>query len=274
VAQWLHDTPWRQGHVLTEQAAKALNLVHSAAPESTRIIIVSHDCDLAQDPSIEPCCEAVIGRTIDSQDGNYAEAKSVRRLHLECSAGSKRTVVDLEIQQKISIRKENLADHIPDQAIRLSRREKTILKAWLAARYSRPSFPDEFDKRLTHDARKTYEKFVRIFKRHSNSLVAVYFDVDEEERRGPEDVYALSIYLVYNVEKDGGKNAATSAAAEIKQVFQEEFLATGKWLNIELIHCDPVAESALSIWSARYFKKWHLDHLSLRDDEQIIIATA
>ncbi len=142
----------------------------------------------------------------------------------------------------------------------------------MSARYFRPSFPDEFDKRLTRDARRAYEKFIRIFKRHADNLVSVYFDVDEEERQGPEDVYPLSIYLVYNVDKDGGKDSATTAAVEIDKVFREEFLATGKWLNIELVQCDPVPESAFSVRAARYFKKWHLDHLSLRDDDQVMIT--
>jgi len=72
------------------------------------------------------------------------------------------------------------------------------------------------------------------------------------------------------VDKDGGKAAATIAAAEINKIFQDEFCATGKWLNIELTYCDPVAETAFSIRAHRYFKKWHLDHLSLRNDDPVM----
>jgi hypothetical protein len=201
-------------------------------------------------------------------------AKSVRKLHLGCSVGANKAVMELEIQRKSAIRKEDLAEHIPDASIGLNRREKTTLKAWFAARYSRPSFPDEFDRRLIRDARKAYDKLAKVFKGHADKLVSVYFDVDDEEREGPEDAYPLGISLVYNVERDRGKDAATSAAGEIKKIFQNEFCATGKWLNIELTYCDPVAETAFSIRAHRYFKKWHLDHLSLRNDDPVVVTSA
>ena len=117
-------------------------------------------------------------------------------------------------------------------------------------------------------------KLAKVFKGHADKLVSVYFDVDDEEREGPEDAYPLGISLVYNVERDRGKDAATSAAGEIKKIFQNEFCATGKWLNIELTYCDPVAETAFSIRAHRYFKKWHLDHLSLRNDDPVVVTSA
>src|SRR3954454_9772667 len=151
MAQWHRDNPWRQGHLLTLKTARSLGLAHSQSPDDTAVVIISHDCDLAQDIGIEPECEIIIGRTIAQTDGNFANAKSVRRLHLpyfSAKVGSS-IAVELESGAKSALKKELIAAHVPDERMVLRTNELTILQTWLAARYRRSSFSDEFDRRLT-----------------------------------------------------------------------------------------------------------------------------
>ena len=54
MAQWNRDTPWRQGHLLGEDAMDALGLHHAAEAGQTLVIVASHDCDLAQASEGEP----------------------------------------------------------------------------------------------------------------------------------------------------------------------------------------------------------------------------
>ena len=80
---WSRETFWRQGCVLTESTATALGLVHESDPACTCVMVVSHDCDLANDNLVtEPDVEAIVGRTVDKEVGNYAWAKAPRTLHL------------------------------------------------------------------------------------------------------------------------------------------------------------------------------------------------
>jgi hypothetical protein len=117
------------------------------------------------------------------------------------------------------------------------------LQAWISARYARASFPNEFDRRLTKQANKSYKKIVKVLEKNDAHLRAVYFDVDDSERDGPKDVYPLTIYLVYDVEIDviKSKAAVDTAAGEIVTIFDEEFKQSGTWSNIELIECSPVS---------------------------------
>jgi hypothetical protein len=265
VTQRLHDTPWRQGHVISDDTAKALNLFHPEYPAETAVVVISHDCDLAADSSIEPFCEVIVGRKISDQDGNFTRAKSVRKLHLNFTGGCVACVIELETQRKRLLPKTDLVNHIPNISIVLNEDQKTTLQAWISARYARASFPNEFDRRLTKQANRSYKKIVKVLEKNDPHLRAVYFDVDDSERDGPTDVYPLTIYLVYDAETDAikSKAAASKAAAEIVTIFDDEFKQNGAWSNIELVECNPVSENAMSLRAARYAKRWHVDYISL-----------
>jgi hypothetical protein len=206
VADWLHDNPWRQGHALTLEGAKELGLLHPESPDDTVVIVVSHDCDLAVSVDVEPLCEVAIGRKIEALDGNLTNAKSIRRLHLTCSRGKSVSLIELEVHNRRQVKKVDLANHVPAEEILLTAHERSLLQGWLAARYNRPSFPDEFVKRLTDGARKAYRKIERKLADTSSHILTTLFDLDEgnpdTERQLADDVYTLSIYLVYNVDSD------------------------------------------------------------------------
>jgi hypothetical protein len=221
MAQWLRENPWRQGHLLTLESARSLGLCHSQSPDETAVMVISHDCDLAQEIANEPFCEIVVGRTIGAQDGNFANAKSVRRIHLKITRtpSGGEVVVELDAAAKTAISKERLAIHVPDKSLVLSYNEATKLRAWLSARYRRASFPDEFDRRLTKDAKKVYENLIKIFKATSDDIIAVFFDVDEGaevNRNGPEDAYELFVSLLYSVDRDPEKAKATAQKSQKK----------------------------------------------------------
>jgi hypothetical protein len=94
MAIWDSSTKWRQGHMLPAQAARDLNLTNRVDAPQTLAIVVSHDCDLAQPTDSEPVVEIIVGREISAANGNYAFAKSVRTLHLECTQGSPTRFLD------------------------------------------------------------------------------------------------------------------------------------------------------------------------------------
>jgi len=52
------DTDWRQGDLLTREAAAALGLV-AAVDEERRVIVITHDCDLPH--GSELCVEVIRG---------------------------------------------------------------------------------------------------------------------------------------------------------------------------------------------------------------------
>src|SRR3954447_794189 len=144
MAEWSRQTPWRQGQLLSDEALKAL--LGKEPPDAA--IVISHDCDLAQSPEHEPLVELIVGRIVEKFDGNYTHAKNARRLHLPIGVDGA-VILDLTATQKIPVPKEALAAFQPDSSLRPSSTASATLQQWLALRYRRAAFPDEFDRRLS-----------------------------------------------------------------------------------------------------------------------------
>jgi len=272
MGEWRRDTLWRQGHVLSSETAEQLGF-NARDSEEIAVVVISHDCDLAQLVEVEKWCEAIIGRVRDSVDGNFAWAKNARCLHLPFTDGATKLVIELSATEKILIEKASLADHQPCVTVRLAPNELTILQKWLGARYRRASFPDEFERRLKAKPGKAFEKLTDILARTGDHIVAVFCDLDRgrnEERNGPDDLYELTIYVLHSAEDDPAKslNVATKACKEITEAFQKAFKTGGKWQNIELRGAFPISEEGMTVRQSRKLKRWDVDHLSLRTDSQ------
>ncbi|MDA8248465.1 MAG: hypothetical protein M0Z28_04745 [Rhodospirillales bacterium] len=268
MVEWARDTPWRQGHVLPADATTALGVASPEQPNDTVAVVISHDCDIAQSPDVEPDVEIILGRRLPATDGNYEHAKNARRLHLSFSAGAERLIADLPATGKRLIRKSDLAAFEPLMSIELDRNEHATLQRWLAARYRRSAFPDEFDRRL--DETGLRDRLGKILKIYGTSISAVFFDVDsglDVARSGQNDIYVVGIYLLYSTEADpaAAEKAANAAATAIRKAFLEKCSGTdGVWLHIELVECEAIADRAMTVHQADHLRRWSADHISLR----------
>jgi hypothetical protein len=270
MGEWDRNTPWRQGYILTSDTAKSLGLVHEQFSDDTAAVVISHDCDLAQVPKNERFIEVIVGRFIEKIDGNFSHAKNVRILHLPFSQGESKVVVELSAGRKTLIPKCSLLDHQPEANLRLSPQERSILQRWLAARYRRAAFPDAFESRLVR--RGLSERLARILKTCGVHLTAIYFDLDdgnEVHREKPDDLYTLTIVLLYSTEVD--PQAAQKAAEEARKAIEAAFKAKccpdgNEWQDIELRECVTVSDETMSVSQSDKLKVWRTDYLSLRDN--------
>ncbi|MDA9523383.1 hypothetical protein XI06_24645 [Bradyrhizobium sp. CCBAU 11434] len=262
-----NDTAWEQGCVLSASSAAKLGLLVSDA-DGAIAILISHDCDVLESAAVEPMCEILIGRKIGSVDGHYTNGKSPRRLHLTFSAGAASMAGDFLATDKKTIKKELLLAETPQQDVRLTQDEHFTLQSWLSSRYHRSIFPDEFDRRLKERPAETHKKIANAIKGTGTDLLAVLFDIDTGKavvHEGPDDPYALSILLVYNVSEDPVRAAATAtkAASLIKSLFRQYYFRDRKWRNIELRECIAVSADAISLYQLRTTKPWHFDYLEV-----------
>jgi len=269
MVEWARDTPWHQGHVLPADAMMSLGVASPVQPNEAVAVVVSHDCDLAQSPDIEPDVEIIVGRRLTAADGNYTHAKNARRLHLCFSAGVERLTAELLASSKRQIRKSDLAAFTPIMSVQLDPNERTILQRWLAARYRRPAFPDEFDRRLNETGLR--DRLGKILKTYGASISAVFFDVDrglDVARSGQNDTYSVGVYLLYSteVDPDSADKAANAAATAIRKAFFEKCFSSkdGVWLHIELVECEAIADRAMTVHEAEHLRRWSADHISLR----------
>lgn len=272
-AIWTRDTPWRQGHVLTAEATKALELSHPETPETTCVVVISHDCDLANDAlQIEPDVEVIVGCHLPTGDGNYFWAKAPRTLHVDVLQNGTATVVELVATAKLLIPKRALAAFSPDAAYSFNGKSLSALRSWLGVRYNRTAFPDPFVDRLSHS--KVDKRLAKIIEPVGNLLSAVYFDVDggKEIDHSDGSPYELKIVLAYPPGDDPEQTVdeVEKLEAAIEDLFSKKHFdqATGKWNGITLKQCMSISEDDLPVSSARLLTQWRLEYMTLKADEE------
>lgn len=273
MAEWNRDTPWRQGHLLAGDAIEALTLRHPVAPDQTIVVVAAHDCDLAQAPQAEPVVEVVVGRLVADKDGNCTHAKNARKLHVEF-AGAAGLWAEFEATAKVPVDKVVLSQFAPRADAHLTPENHAIFQMWLASRYRRAAFADEFERRLTSKEFKLHEKIAKAVKPHGELIAGVFFDVDEGAevaRDGPDDTYVLDITILHAADPNfvAAERAAATVAKAIEKAFRERLFDPGKkWQHIELRSCEPVSESVLTYQQFKQLKRWRLEHISLAADPQ------
>jgi hypothetical protein len=272
MAEWSRETPWRQGHVLTDETVDRFALRDALVPEATVAVVISHDCDLATSSDKEPEIELIVGRLIEKADGNFTHAKTPRALHIEFATAEGGKFLELAATRKIRISKGDFADHEPRPEFKLGPAQQSILQRWLGARCRRAAFPDPFEKRL--DKSGADRRLSKILKPEGEHICAIFFDVDaggEVQRQEPEDTYALAIVLVYTSQPHGHESeaAALKVKEQIEAAFRELFFAkNNSWRDIELLECMVMSDEALTYAQSVMLKQWRLEHLSLREEPQ------
>ncbi len=273
-ATWTRDTPWRQGHVLSAEAIQALDLTHPDTPDATCVVVISHDCDLANDVlQIEPDVEVIIGRHLPKGDGNYFWAKAPRTLHLDVLCNDATAVVELIATAKRLVPKQALAAFAPDATYSFPGKSLSALRSWLGVRYNRAAFPDPFVSRLSKS--KVDKGLAKLIEPIGNLLSAVYFDVDggKEIDHSDGSAYDLKIVLAYPPGDDPEQTADEVEKLEtsIEDLFSKKHFdqATGKWNGIALKACMSISEDDLRVSKARRLTQWRLEYMTLKaDDEQ------
>lgn len=268
---WTRQTPWRQGHILTGEAAKILGLQHPQSPQETCVVVIGHDCDLVNDAlQIEPNVEIIVGRCLTKGDGNYFWARAPRTLHFDALKNGAPVVIELVATAKDQVEKQALAAFAPDSAYVINGQSLSALRAWLAVRYNRTAFPDHFVNLLS----KANKGMVKLIAPMGNLLSAVYFDLDRGQKCDHSDgsPYELNIVLVHppGDDPDATADQVDTLATNIADLFGEKYYDknSGQWSSIALKSCIAISEDDLTVSQARLLKQWRLEYMTLKAEEE------
>jgi hypothetical protein len=269
VPPWTRETSWRQGHVLPNEATSALNLLHRESPHETCVVVVSHDCDIAQDDlGIEPGIEVIVGRCIEKIDHNFSSTKNPRVLHLEMKRGGAIIAVALDATKKQTLQKCQLAEWAPDSSYELSVSDLSSLKRWLGVRYNRAAFPNEFERRLTGLGLR--QKIEKALKPANEIISSIYFDLTPLVELSATDyaVYELTIVLLFKAGANPEKTAARAekVADQIVSDFETRCYdeGTNSWQHVRLKDCMAISEEDAPVAKFKDLQQWRLDHWSFK----------
>lgn len=228
------------------------------------MVVISHDCDLANDDlEVEPEVEVIVGRTVATTNGNFAWGKAPRTLHLVAHQNGTPVNIELANTRKRVLLKSALAQFEPDSAFALDGPALSTVRSWLASRYNRAAFPDAFVRRMRET--KAESKLAGVLKDSGALISFVYFDLDKGAcvEREDGDPYQLSIVLVFQSGVDPEKAAddADFIADSVREAVEARLRDRS---SITLESCLAISEDDITVSKARVLTQWRLEHMTLQ----------
>lgn len=254
---WSRNTLWRQGHLLPLEALAGLSL------QADYAMVITHDCDLANDRlDVEPYVEVLLGKVGQpSERSELTWGKAPRRIQLEFSHPSQPSLwLEFNIIERKNLSKNDLCNFEP-QAYRLKDQHHHALREWLANRYRRSAFPDEFEQALSGTKLRDKLK-AELKKAPAKDITGVLFGYQlKQDDEGP--YYSLEIVLLCKVDRD-----ADQVANSINQWVQSKGnpLPSQSGTRILIEGCKAISEDDMLFSRYRQLHKWNLDHISLNQD--------
>lgn len=261
---WMEGYGWLQGSIVKcENVAQLLEFSSRTDLKNDQniiLIVASGSCDVAHDA--DPIVEFSIARIIQSVDGNFTFNKNPRRLHcyLE-SAQESKMCIELIAHEKIVILKSNIPTNIsPNIQIKFSQQELGFYVDWLAARYNRPAFPTEFDRRID----KAWDKSRRrkAAAKVSSQLIGIYAQVYPDKEISADENYSVNLLALVT------PNSTIAEKADIGQLIgqYEQALVTA---NMNITSPQILTEAQVSVATLKNYKRFNLDDLSYKTDDPI-----
>lgn len=261
--QWTRGSAWRQGSVLTQDAVDEFGLGLSEDRERVRVVVISHDCDLANDITKEHFVEVIIGRLVDQADGNSSWGKSSRTLHYTVDCAGSTECIELVSTSKAQVDKERLVRFSPDDRYSISHECLAVLRNWLAARYRRPSFPDAFNDRMRETG--AAKELAKVLAKHGTNISFVFFDLGDKRDVECDDgeSYPLTAVLAFppGNNPEAAAEEADSVADKVDKAIRAKLAPD---CGIALQDCFAISEDDIPVSRAKLLDLWDLDYVSFK----------
>lgn len=265
--EWSRAVPWRQGSFLPNDQELGF-------ASSSLLIVISHDCDCVNDPSQEPSIEIIQAALVDRLEGNYANAKHPRILHLPVTVDGIEQCIELRSTAKSTISKSLLVGKKPLDNVSLDGRKRKVLALWLASRYSRMTFPEALVDRM----RPVESAFKKAAEAQPAAILGIYVAFSPEgEIDVNQEPYEIDVVVVFDSSQVGASDAAKQTAGKIEAAFQKEYRKVddrgeSRWYLMDLRLCIAVSDTEFTLHDLLRFSMYRLDHISLKQVPPTTVA--
>lgn len=260
VIKTIRANGWRQGAI----AQRSGNLIIERAcgvdfGGDGIWIVVTQDCDIVHDSlENEPYVEVLYARLLENEpDGNFVYARNPRRLHIAIKDNGAERFCECKSSQRFLVAKELLANVPPAEEVMIPHDEIEVLRNWLAARYKRSAFPDEFMNRLG----KATKRIRKLLSKSHHALSGIYVALNTKEELDGTREYELAIYGAYLA----GYAQDAAKVAEAESVVNDLAIAINDCDGICVVDHLTRPEDKISLDDLRYLERWEFDYLSFKD---------
>lgn len=261
---------WRQGSIIPDtlfENLKSQNYFPKDFDNSSNaiLIVVSQDCDVCNDSyEKEPWVEILLAIEVEDKKSQLFHGNHPREIQFEISDHGSNKVFQSSIHNKFRIRRGELSQHSPH--VNKWVHEDTVrdIKHWIAKRYTRQGFPNEFEARVSRSkAKLTSKVFAKPQK--GGLFTAIFLSTSHEELPETEN-YNILLFLTmtledYNIQDK--KEEVEKIGAHIAEVLNS-------CEGIEVEDFEVRSEADLSLNELKQMKRWDFDALSFAEDLPII----
>ncbi|MDF2417283.1 hypothetical protein GWP85_07090 [Acinetobacter beijerinckii] len=260
---WMENLGWLQGSVVkSEDVAKILELAGKSelTAQDIVLIVASGSCDIAS--LSDPVVEFSIARSINAIDGNYNFNKNPRKIHCQLESASFHNInVELKAHEKIVINKNFIPQGIePNLEIKFSQKELNFYVDWLAARYKRPAFPTEFDRRI--DQQWNRKKRKKVVSQVSSKLIGIYAKVLPDKEISEKENYSVNLLALVVPELTVEDK---SNILEVINKYKEVMIAA----KMDVVIGPTLTEDKIAVATLKQYKRFNLDDLSYTNDDPL-----
>lgn len=266
ITERIRASGWRQGSIIAGTDAhrllrSAIDYVRERDQSGFCLIVVSQDCDLVARSDVEPYVELVLCTNAEGPQSLHRHGRNPRWLQIQLiGAGDDRDWFDVSIHDRFRVSKEVLVSASQDEALRLETQDARALTRWLAKRYTRPAFPDAFNRRL----QVVDKRLEALFKSNMGRVVTgIYLHVAEAEF--PEGTpYEIVVRATASAECWQKKETSN-----LLQGFEERLAAIlDDCPGIDILEDDisVLPEDDLTVADLRSFKRLDRDYRSLAEE--------
>jgi hypothetical protein len=221
-------------------------------------VVISHDCDLARGTAKEPWVEVMIVQPIAGRLlGDQTRMKNPRALDFTGRLDGTPVTCRALAADRIVLPKALFSGRTP--AAFLDTHPSGLLASWIARRYIREAFPNEFEKRW-RPARRAIRDHLEATGTH---LDAIFLRLDEREL-GPNEAYVV-IARGSMLSEDHADPAKRTLA---QQALDGAMARLAQCEGIDVDEAILLSEADLSLDDIRLLKRWDsLDDISFSEDE-------
>ena len=216
-------------------------------------MIVTQSCDLVHhNLQNEPSAVVLIMKYINSGDPGLMHGKNPRAIHVQASDG---TWLEAWAWNQVVVPRDHLAEKDVTAKIEVAPTTLRCVLDWLAKRFTRIAFPDDFNDSLNPKSNaigKLLKKNHTLF-----SEILLYVTPFEDLEDGQH--YELACYLLMppDVHDDSEQlKKARALAAKLEELFTK--------CGIGVSECSPVSEAILTVAELNELVRWDFDHLTHR----------
>jgi len=257
VGEQMRKSGWRQGVILP--AAQLLKNLPDGQPVTNDhyLLAVSQSCDLVHhDLEKEPYAVFLVLEARESIVPEFTHGRNPRVLHFSGVAGR---FFEAWAWRQVAMPRGELLKHRHFDMEMLSEPDLRVVVEWLAKRFTRIAFPDDFNEAL----RPQGSTIKKALKRSHHLFSEILLRLEPFDNLTTSSVYHISCYFLMpsEIHDDPGQLADARAMA-VK--LEECFLKCG----IEVFECAPISELDLSYAELKELVRWDYDYLTYRADSE------